>query len=46
MTWTLFIPELYFALTAAAFFGLSLTAQPNLRRTTWRPFFWRLADWW
>lgn len=32
MTWTLFIPELYFALTAAAFFGLSLTAQPNLRR--------------
>ena len=32
MTWTLFIPELYFALTAAVFFGLSLTAQPNLRR--------------
>jgi len=32
MTWTLFIPELYFALTAAVFFGLSLTTHPNLRR--------------
>ena len=32
MMLTLFIPELYFALTAAVFFGLSLAAQPNLRR--------------
>ena len=32
MTWTLFIPELYYALTAAVFFGLSLSARPNLRR--------------
>jgi len=32
MTWTLFIPEIYFALTAAVFFGLSLSARPNLRR--------------
>ena len=32
MTWTLFTPELYFALTAVVFFGLSLTSPPNLRR--------------
>lgn len=32
MSWTLFIPELYFALTAVVFFALSLSARPNLRR--------------
>jgi NADH-quinone oxidoreductase subunit N len=32
MSWTLFIPELYFALTAVVFFALSLSARPSLRR--------------
>ncbi|MFO7708640.1 MAG: NADH-quinone oxidoreductase subunit N [Desulfobacterales bacterium] len=32
MSWTLFIPELYFAFTAVVFFALSLSARPNLRR--------------
>ncbi|MCU0539543.1 MAG: NADH-quinone oxidoreductase subunit N [Desulfobacterales bacterium] len=32
MSWTLFLPELYFALTAVVFFALSLSARPNLRR--------------
>ncbi len=32
MSWTLFIPELYFALTAVVFFALSLSARPNQRR--------------
>ena len=30
--WTLFIPELYFLLMAAAFFGLAMLARPNPRR--------------